>query len=272
MYGLGSLAGLVKDGIVPGATQTYLAACAGTAVGALTGSSPLIIAAESAVGIKEGGRTGLTAVTVAACFLVSLPLSPLLQALPAETTSPVLILVGTMMLGEASHIEWGDMTTALPAFLTMVVQPFTFSIANGIYVGLAFSLVLFILNGDFMAYLPGASSKSSALPTDSAPVPELDQPLLTEGQAPATVLLQPSDPRGPPGTLMSPSAAATQAQQRSSSVFCQYGPVPEPSSIYDRVSHNTHGSPHRQTMLSGSPVMPGMLGAGSPQFYPRVPN
>ncbi len=74
----------VKDGIVPGATQTYLAACAGTAIGALTGSSPLIIAAESAVGIKEGGRTGLTAVTVAACFLISLPLSPLLQVTSAQ--------------------------------------------------------------------------------------------------------------------------------------------------------------------------------------------
>ncbi len=97
---------------------------------------------------------------------------------------------------------------------------------------------------------------------DSAPVPELDQPLLTEGQAPATVLLQPSDPRGPPGAaLPSPSV----------SVFCQYGPVPEPSSIYDRVSHNMHGSPHRQALLSGSPVMAGMLGAGSPHFYPRVP-
>lgn len=103
-------------------------------------------------------------------------------------------------------------------------------------------------------------------------MPELEQPLLAEGQGPATVLLQPSDPRAPPPGMLPLPSAVLLSQQRSGSVFCQYGPIPEPSSIYDRVSHNTHGSPHRQTLLSGSPVMPGMLGAGSPQFYPRVPS
>lgn len=79
MFGLGNLAGLVREGRVPGATWTYLAAAVGTALGALTGTTPLIIAAESAVGIKEGGRTGLVAVTVAGCFAVSMFLAPLLQ-------------------------------------------------------------------------------------------------------------------------------------------------------------------------------------------------
>lgn len=81
MFGLGNLAGLVKDGHVPGAVVTYLSAALGTALGAFTGTTPLIIAAESAVGIKEGGRTGLVAITVSACFLLSMFLAPLLQVL-----------------------------------------------------------------------------------------------------------------------------------------------------------------------------------------------
>lgn len=79
MFGLGNLAGLVKDGHVPGAVTTYLAASVGTALGAVTGTTPLIIAAESAVGIKEGGRTGLVAITVAGCFLLSMFLAPFMQ-------------------------------------------------------------------------------------------------------------------------------------------------------------------------------------------------
>jgi AGZA family xanthine/uracil permease-like MFS transporter len=65
------------------------------------------------------------------------------QALPPVTTAPVLVLVGAMMMGEAGHIDWTNMTSAVPAFLTMVIQPFTFSIANGIYAGLAFRCVHF---------------------------------------------------------------------------------------------------------------------------------
>lgn len=79
MFGLGNLAGLVKEGNVPGSVVTYLSAAAGTALGAATGTTPLIIAAESAVGIKEGGRTGLVAVTVAGCFALSMFLAPFLQ-------------------------------------------------------------------------------------------------------------------------------------------------------------------------------------------------
>lgn len=152
MYGLGNLAGLVKDGAVPGAIACYLSAAAGTALGAVTGTTPLIIAAESAVGIKEGGRTGLVAVTVSACFGIALFFAPILQAVPPVATAPVLVLVGAMMMGEAGHINWTSMTIALPAFLTMVIQPFTFSIANGIYAGLLFSFVLWITTGEFITY------------------------------------------------------------------------------------------------------------------------
>lgn len=153
MFGLGSLAGLVRQrpdgrgGELPGATWVFLAACLGTALGAATGTTPLIIAAESAVGIKEGGRTGLVAVVISLCFAASCFLAPLLQAIPQVATSPVLVLVGAMMMGESVHIDWGAMPTAVPAFLTIVVQPFTFSIANGIYAGVLMSAALFVLTG-----------------------------------------------------------------------------------------------------------------------------
>lgn len=79
MFGLGKLAGIVEGNVVPGSIAMFLAAATGTAFGALTGTTPLIIAAESAVGIKEGGRTGLVAVVVSMCFMVSLFLAPLIQ-------------------------------------------------------------------------------------------------------------------------------------------------------------------------------------------------
>jgi xanthine/uracil/vitamin C permease (AzgA family) len=153
MFGLGSLAGLVRQrpdgrgGELPGATWVFLAACLGTALGAATGTTPLIIAAESAVGIKEGGRTGLVAIVISLCFAASCFLAPLLQAIPQVATAPVLVLVGAMMMGESVHIDWGSMPTAVPAFLTIVVQPFTFSIANGIYAGVLMSAALFVLTG-----------------------------------------------------------------------------------------------------------------------------
>lgn len=154
MYGLANLGNLVQeDGTVPGSIATYLSAAVGTCIGAVTGTSPLIIAAESAVGIKEGGRTGLVAVVVSMLFMLSLLFVPLMQALPEMATAPVLVLVGAMMMSEAGHVDWTRMTVAVPAFLTMVVQPFTFSIANGIYAGLLFSFALFILTGDFIPYV-----------------------------------------------------------------------------------------------------------------------
>ncbi|KAF6263362.1 hypothetical protein COO60DRAFT_1621686 [Scenedesmus sp. NREL 46B-D3] len=179
MFGLGNLAGLVKDGQVPGAVVTYLSAAASTALGALTGTTPLIIAAESAVGIKEGGRTGLVAVTVSGCFLCSMFLAPLLQAIPQVATAPVLVLVGAMMMGESTHIDWSSMMTAVPAFLTIVIQPFTFSIANGIYAGLVMSILLYVLTGSFLETLGfggfGASKREAGAQEDlEAYVPVLD--------------------------------------------------------------------------------------------------
>lgn len=176
MFGLGKLANLVVDNHVPGAIATYLAASAGTAVGALTGTTPLIIAAESAVGIKEGGRTGLVGVTIAGCFCISLVVAPFLQSIPEVANAPVLVLVGTMMMGESCHIDWSIMTTAVPAFLTIVIQPFTFSIANGIYAGLIMSVLLFFITGNFITAI-------KELIMGPEELDEAQEPLLEDGDA-----------------------------------------------------------------------------------------
>mmetsp|Transcript_7551 Transcript_7551/g.20098 ORF Transcript_7551/g.20098 Transcript_7551/m.20098 type:complete len:506 (-) Transcript_7551:990-2507(-) len=149
IFGLATLSGLVEaDGTVHGTLTTYLAAAGGSALGAATGTTPLILAAESAVGIKQGGRTGLVAVTIAVCFAASLFFAPALQSIPSFATSPVLILVGMMMMSESANIDWTHIPTALPAFLTIMIQPFTFSVANGIYAGLLFSFILKAMCGD----------------------------------------------------------------------------------------------------------------------------
>lgn len=172
MFGLGNLAGILQEGVVPGATWAFVAAGVGSLVSAYMGSTPMIIAAEGAVGIKEGGRTGLTAITTACCFLIALFFAPLLQAVPSTATAPVLVLVGVMMMGESKHINWGMMTTAVPAFLTIVMQPFTFSISHGIYAGILFYILLFFLTGDFI------TAAKQLISRDDRGENDMEEPLL----------------------------------------------------------------------------------------------
>lgn len=105
-----------------------LAAAAGGAAGCSSNTSYI----ESAAGVAEGGRTGLTALACAACFLLSTLLAPLAGVVPAEATAPVLILVGFLMLSEVGKIPWDEPLSAIPPFLAMVVMPFTYSITHGI--------------------------------------------------------------------------------------------------------------------------------------------
>jgi AGZA family xanthine/uracil permease-like MFS transporter len=92
----------------------------------MAGCSPIIVHVESAAGIREGGRTGLTAVVVGLLFFASVFLAPLFGKVPTAATAPILILVGAMMIGESQHIDWADMSQAIPAFLTSMMMPFTF--------------------------------------------------------------------------------------------------------------------------------------------------
>lgn len=134
-------AGLVApDGTIPRLNRILVADAAATTVGALAGTSTVVSYIESASGVSAGGRTGLTAVVVGLLFLVALFAAPLAQAIPAAATAPALILVGAMMMAPLADIDWADPSVAIPAFLTLVAIPLTFSIANG----LAFGVIAYV--------------------------------------------------------------------------------------------------------------------------------
>jgi len=155
LYGLSKVGGfLQEDGTVPGGMWAFMASAVGTTVASLLGCSPLVIHVECVAGIKDGGRTGLTAVVTAAWFAISLFFAPIFEAVPEVASAPILILVGAMMMAGADNIDWDDMRQALPAFFIVTVMPFTFSIPNGIAFGLAAYFILFVMTGGFLAYRP----------------------------------------------------------------------------------------------------------------------
>ncbi len=139
---IGSLLGLAQqggylrpDGTMPRVNRAMLADAGGTITGSLLGTSTVTTYIESAAGIAAGGRTGLTAVTVAVLFLLASLLAPLAAAVPVMATAPALVVVGVLMMRGITRVAWDDMTEALPAFVTAVAMPLTFSIANGIALG-----------------------------------------------------------------------------------------------------------------------------------------
>jgi len=142
-HGIGQQAGLLDEqGRLPGARLAYVGSALGTALGALLGTSPVIIHNETCAGVQEGARTGLAAVTTALLFLISPALVPLIELIPPEATAPCLVLVGTMMMGPIHDIDFSDLSVALPAFLIICVTPLTYSISAGIFSGIAAYVVL----------------------------------------------------------------------------------------------------------------------------------
>jgi len=135
------------DGSIPRLNRILLADSAATMVGAAAGTSTVVSYIESASGVTAGGRTGLTAVVVGILFLVTLFFAPLVQAIPAAATAPALILVGALMIGSLVDVDWADPTVAIPAFLTLITIPLTFSIANGLAFGITSYAVLRLLTG-----------------------------------------------------------------------------------------------------------------------------
>jgi AGZA family xanthine/uracil permease-like MFS transporter len=126
----------LRDGKLPRASRALLADAFGTIAGALTGTSTVTSYIESAAGVAAGGRTGLGNVLIAALFVVAMFCAPLVTAVPAYATAPALILVGALMCGAVARVKWDDFTEAFPAFMTLVATPLTFSIANGLSLGL----------------------------------------------------------------------------------------------------------------------------------------
>ncbi|GHF93674.1 adenine permease [Deinococcus piscis] len=148
LTGLAHRAGYMREGQeMPRARRLFASDGLAAMFGAFMGTSTTTAYVESASGIEEGGRTGLTAVTVAVLFLLATFLWPLAAAIPGAATAPALILVGAMMLEGLKHIDWDDITEALPAFLTLLFMPLTFSIANGVSFGVISYCGLKLLSG-----------------------------------------------------------------------------------------------------------------------------
>ena len=146
--GLSAMAGLMdRDGRIPGIGRMLLTDAVGTTVGAVLGTSTVTTYIESAAGVEEGGRTGLTALVVGLLFLLGLLFTPIFTATPAFATAPALIIVGLLMAQAISRINLKDPTEALPAFFTLAGIPFTFSIADGMALGFISYVVLKLVTG-----------------------------------------------------------------------------------------------------------------------------
>ena len=135
LVGVSMKAGLMKDGKMTKMKKAFMADALGTTAGAMLGSCTITTFVESSSGVGVGGRTGLTAFTAAMCFLLSLFLAPFFLAVPGAATAPVLILVGLMMLSAVKDIDFDDYTEAIPAFICILFMPTTYSISEGIVLG-----------------------------------------------------------------------------------------------------------------------------------------
>lgn len=145
---------LDKDGNLPNMNKALMADAVATSVGAVLGTSTVTTYVESSAGVSEGGRTGLTSVTTAIMFLLAIFLSPVLGVIPGAATAPVLIIVGVMMAGGLKDIDWTDIDIAIPAFFTVVLMPFCYSIAEGIGVGFIFYTIIKMVRGKFKEVHP----------------------------------------------------------------------------------------------------------------------
>jgi len=141
--------GFIKDGKIPRVGRVLLADSIGTIFGSLTGTSTVTSYIESAAGVAAGARTGFSNLVVAALFLLAMFCSPLATAIPAYATAPALILVGVLMSQSISKVKWEDFSEALPAFITMLATPLTFSIATGLSLGLISYTVVKLAAGKF---------------------------------------------------------------------------------------------------------------------------
>lgn len=150
LIGVCTKANLVdKNGKVERINQAFMADSIATTAGAMLGTSTTTTYAESAAGVDQGGRSGLTALAVAGCFAVALLFSPLFLSIPASATAPVLILVGLLMIEPIKKIDFEDLTEAIPAFICIIMMPLTYSISNGILLGMISYVVLNMLCGKF---------------------------------------------------------------------------------------------------------------------------
>jgi AGZA family xanthine/uracil permease-like MFS transporter len=154
LVGVCEQGGFIKDGKIPRVGRALLADATGTIFGSVAGTSTVTSYIESVAGIAAGARTGLSNIVVAALFLVAMFFSPLATAIPSYATAPALILVGALMTQSIAHIDWREFSEAVPAFITMLATPLTFSIATGLSLGLISYTVVKAAAGKFREINP----------------------------------------------------------------------------------------------------------------------
>lgn len=148
VVGVSVKSGMVdKEGKVEGIGKMLMADSIATVAGACFGTSTTTTYIESAAGVAEGGRTGLTSFTVAVLFLLALFFSPLFLAIPSAATGPVLVIVGVMMMSPVVNIDWNDYSEAIPALVTMLLMPLAYSISEGILLGIISYVVINLCGG-----------------------------------------------------------------------------------------------------------------------------
>ena len=150
VIGVANRAGLIKeDGKIPHLKEVFMVDSVSTAAGAVMGTSTVAVYVESAAGVNEGGRSGLTAFVTGICFLLALFFAPLFLAIPAAATTPVLVLVGLMMMSSVLKINFDDYAEAIPAFICVLLMPLTYSISEGIVLGHLSYIFINLLSGNY---------------------------------------------------------------------------------------------------------------------------
>lgn len=148
LIGVSTRAGMAdKDGNIPGLKKAFMADAIGTTLGAVLGTSTVTTYVESASGVNVGGRSGLTSLTSAVCFALALFLAPIFLSIPSEATSPALVLVGVMMMADIRQIDFTDYLTAIPCFVCIALMPLTYSISDGILMGMITYVLLYVCAG-----------------------------------------------------------------------------------------------------------------------------
>lgn len=155
LIGVSTKAKMVDEkGNIPHLKQAFMADSIATTAGAILGTSTTTTYVESASGVAQGGRTGLTAFTIAACFAVALFFSPLFLSVPGAATAPVLILVGMLMMEPVRNIDFDDATEAIPSFICLIMMPLAYSISAGILIGMIAYVVINMICGKFKKLTP----------------------------------------------------------------------------------------------------------------------
>lgn len=143
-----------KTGRIPRLKQAFMADAIATTVGAMLGTSTTTTYVESASGVAQGGRSGLTAFVIGCCFIVTLFFSPLFLSIPAAATAPVLILVGLLMIEPITKIDLADFSESIPAFACIIMMPLAYSISDGILTGMILYVVINMVCGNFKKITP----------------------------------------------------------------------------------------------------------------------